>query len=339
MQSRGFAPCSHQKQCAAPGVGADSQWPIGVSTASSVGARCGGSKRTVSVTRAERSSGTSRSAHRNILFETAAVFLEDRALRLGAGLAYYGVITAAPLLVLLIGLAGLIVGEEARTGELASSLSETLGPEISLLIQEAILALDVAGSFTNLTVFGVVVLFFTASILFVAWKDAMNVIWRVEYRGGLKQTLMKRAFGFAVVGGLAALLIAVFLAETLLGMVDGLLSDEQVIDAALKIAGSAVPLVLGTLLLGAIFRFGPDVDVRWRDIWPGALLTTGLLLVVTWAYGAYLGAFTDSSVSSVASSAMLLIVLVYVVAQIAVLGAEFIKVLATRRDAATTESR
>lgn len=278
----------------------------------------------------EPSPDTAPWIRRNILYETGEVFLQDRALRLGAGIAYYGVVTAAPLLVLLVGLAGLFVGEEARSGELARTLSEGLGPEISQLIQETIVSLDVAGSFANLTIIGVVMLFFTASILFVAWKDAMNVIWRVEYQGGMKPTLMKRLYGVAVVGGLAILLIAIVLAESLLAMLDGLISDEPVLDTALRIVGSAVPLVLGTLLLGAIFRFGPDVDVSWRDIWPGTLLTSGLLLAVSWGYGEFLDTFGKASVGSVASSAMLLIVLIYVVSQIAMFGAELIKALAKR---------
>jgi len=274
---------------------------------------------------------------RNILYETGEVFLEDRALRLGAGLAYYGVITAVPLLVLMVGLAGLIVGDEARTGELAKSLTEVLGADISRLIQDTIVSLDVAGSFANLTIFGIAALLFTTSVLFVAWKDSMNVIWHVEYRGGVRDTLMKRLYAFAVVGGLAALLITILLAEMLLAMIDGLISDDPVIDTALRLVGSAVPLVLGTLLLGAIFRFGPDVDMEWRDIWPGTLLTMGSLLVVLWGYGVYLDTFGSSSASAVASSAMLFIVLIYVVAQIAMFGAEFIKVLAARRHPRTAE--
>ena len=116
-----------------------------------------------------------RSGRRNVFFETGEQYLEDRALRLGAGLAYYAVVTAAPLLVLLVGLAGLIVGEEARTGELAKSLTQGLGPEISQFIQEAIVSLDIAGTFANLTIISVCILVFTASVLFVAWKDALNV--------------------------------------------------------------------------------------------------------------------------------------------------------------------
>lgn len=291
------------------------------------------------MTKPERPSTVATWVQGNILYETGEVFLEDRALRLGAGLAYYGVITAAPLLVLMVGLAGLIVGEEAGTGELAKSLTDALGPEISQFIQDTIVSLDVVGSFTNLTILGVALLFFTASILFVAWKDAMNVIWRVEYRGGVRDTLMKRLYAFAVVAGLAALVVAILVAEALLAMLGGFISDDPLIDTALRLAASAVPLVLGTLLLGAIFRFGPDVDVSWRDIWPGTLLTMGLMLAVSWGYGVYLDTFGSSSASAVASSAMLFIVLIYLVAQIAMFGGEFIKVLAARRHPETAEPR
>ena len=250
---------------------------------------------------------------RGVLFETGEVYLEDRALRLGAGLAYYGVVTMAPLLVLLVGLAGLVVGEEAQTGQLVESL-------------------DVAGGFANLTLFSLVALIFTASVLFVAWKDALNMIWHVEYRGGVRDTLQKRLFAFAVVGGLGVLLLAVLVAEMVLAMIGGYLSNDAVIDTALRVAGSAVPFILGTLLLSMIFRFGPDVEVPWRAIWPGTLLTMALLLVVAWGYGVYVDTFANSSAAGVASSAMLLIVLVYFSAQIFMFGAEFIKVLARRRD-------
>jgi uncharacterized BrkB/YihY/UPF0761 family membrane protein len=71
--------------------------------------------------------------------------------------------------------------------------------------------------------------------------------------------------------------------------------------------------------------------VSWRAIWPGTLLTSALFLLVSWGYGSYLDAFGNSSVAGVASSAMLLIVLIYVIAQISMYGAEFIKVLSQRQ--------
>jgi membrane protein len=284
------------------------------------------------VTEAESGADIFGRLRRGVLFETGEEFLEDRALRLGAGLAYYGVVTMAPLLVLLVGLAGLVVGEQAQTGQLGQSLTNALGTDVAQFIQDAVVSLNSTGSFASLTLFSLVALIFTASVLFVAWKDALNMIWHVEYRGGVRETVQKRLFAFAVVGGLGVLLVAVIVAEMVLAMIDGFLSSDAVIDTALRVAGSVVPLILGALLLGMIFRFGPDVEVPWRAIWPGTLLTTVLLLVVAWGYGVYIDTFANTSAAGVASSAMLLIVLVYFVAQIFMFGAEFIKVLARRRD-------
>ena len=157
------------------------------------------------------------------------------------------------------------------------------------------------------------------------------MIWHSEYRGGVRDTLQKRLFALTVVGGLAALLVVILAAAMVLAMIDGFLSDDPVIDTALRVAGSAVPIVLGMLLLGMVFRFGPDIEVSWRSIWPGTLLTSALVVLVAWGYGIYVDK-ADSSVAGVAASAMLLIVLIYFVAQIFMFGAEFIKVLERRRD-------
>jgi membrane protein len=170
---------------------------------------------------------------RPFLIEAAHEFMEDRALRLGAGLAYYGLITLAPLLILLLGVAGLLVGEEAANGQLADTLEQWFGADVAQTFQEMVVEMDVAGSFANLTIGSMIVLVVAASILFVAWKDAIDVIWDVGYRRGVKATLTKRLFGFASVGALAALLVAVIVAEKLIAILSGLVSDEYQIDTAI----------------------------------------------------------------------------------------------------------
>ncbi|MGI9529090.1 MAG: YihY/virulence factor BrkB family protein [Acidimicrobiia bacterium] len=260
-----------------------------------------------------------------MVLEAAAQFMQDRALRLGAGLAYYGLITLAPLLILLIGVLGLVLGEEAVNGQLVDSLEQWVSADVALWLQDTMTALDVAGSFANLTVFSFVVLIFTASILFVAWKDALDVIWDVEYHPGVRTTLFKRLFGVASVGALAAILILILIAEAVLAMLSGLFVDEPVIDTAFRLATSVLPLLFGTLLLGAMYRFGTDHHVRWRAVWPGTVLAMVMLLVLMWGYGIYVDV-AGTSVAGVASSALLLIVLVYFCAQVLLYGAEFIKV-------------
>lgn len=266
---------------------------------------------------------------RYLLLEAGSEFMEDRALRLGAGLAYYGLITLAPLLILLLGIAGLILGEEAANGQLAETLEQWFGPDIAQAFAEMITALDVAGTFTNLTIVSLVLLIFAASILFVAWKDALDVIWGIGYHSGVKATLAKRLFGFASVGALAALLVAILVVETLLAMLSGFLSDDALIDTAFGIAASVVPLVLGSLLLGAAYRYGTDGNVSWRAVWPGTILTMVLLLVLAAGYGIYVD-LSGTSITGIASSAILLIVLVYFMAQVMLYGGEVIKVQSRR---------
>mgnify|MGYP001812048590 FL=1 len=255
--------------------------------------------------------------------------MQDRALRLGAGLAYYGLITMLPLLVLLIGIMGLLLGEEAASGDLARSLEARLGTEVALAVADLVQSVDAATSFTNLTIFSIAALIFTASVLFVAWKDALNVIWGIEYRGGVKQTLVRRLFGLAVVGGVAALVVALFVAQSVLAMLSNLFSDEAVLDTALRVTTSLVPAFLSGLLLALLYRYGPDRVVPWRWLWSGTVVSIVLVLALTWGYGIYVDA-TSSSAAGVASSALLLIVLVYGIAQALLFGAELVKAQSQR---------
>jgi membrane protein len=256
--------------------------------------------------------------------------MEDRALRLGAGLAYYGLITLAPLLVLLIGIAGLFVGEEAANGQLVGTLEQWFGADVAQAFTSMIVALDVAGSFANLTVVSLLVMIFAASILFVAWKDALDVIWGIGYRSGVKATLTKRLFGFASVGALAGLLVAILVAETLIVMLSGFASDDALIDTAFGVVASVAPLLLGVLVLGFAYRFGADGELPWRVVWPGTILTMVLLIALAAGYGIYVD-LSGTSITGVASSVLLLIVLVYMMAQVLLYGAEVIKVQSRRQ--------
>jgi len=268
-------------------------------------------------------------ADRYFLVEAGSEFMQDRALRLGAGLAYYGLITLAPLLILLLGIAGLILGEEAANGQLTDTLQQWFGADIAQAFAEMISAAEVAGTFANLTIVSLVLLIFAASILFVAWKDALDVIWGIGYHSGVKATLAKRLFGFASVGALAGLLVAILVAETLIAMLSGFLTDDALIDTVFGIAASIVPIVLGALLLGAAYRFGTDGKVSWRSVWPGTILTMVLLIVLAAGYGIYVD-LSGTSITGIASSAILLIVLVYLMAQVMLYGGEVIKVQSRR---------
>lgn len=258
-------------------------------------------------------------------------FMGDRALRLGAGIAYYSLVTLVPILVLILGLLGLVVGDEAASGQLVSTLSERFGEELAQFVADAIIAANVAGTFANLTILSMLALIFTASVLFVAWKDALEVIWGVGVRPGVRRTMLNRLFGIGALGAIAALLVAVFVVETILAFLSGLFADEVLIDLAFRVVTSIAPLVLGGVLLGLSYHYGSRGSASWSSIWKGTTLALVLGWVFLWGYGMYVdAAFT--SVAGVASIVLVLLVLVYSLAQVLLFGAEFIKVLDRRRE-------
>jgi membrane protein len=256
--------------------------------------------------------------------------MADRALRLGAGLAYYGLVTLIPILVLILGIVGLLIGEEAANGQLVTSLSDRLGEDVARTLADAVVTADVAGSFANLTVISALILVFTASVLFVAWKDALEVVWGVGVRPGVRRTLLNRLFGIAALGAIAALLVAVFVVEAVLAALAGLFADEALVDLALRAATSIAPLILGGMLLAVSYHFGSDGVASWESIWKGTTLTLVLVWLFLWGYGLYLDVFSNS-LAGVASSILVLVVLVYFLAQVLLYGAELIKVLDARR--------
>jgi len=260
-----------------------------------------------------------------------ADFVAKRTVRMGAGLAYYAIIALVPLLILMVAVAGLLVGEAAASGELAVELDSVLGNQVAGLLQDAIVQLNLIGSFANLTIFSIIALVFAASILFVAWKDALNLMWGTAERGGVRESLRERLFALAVVGVAGLLLSAVLVAQALLAMLGNIVPDQPLIDTLLRVASSSIPLLLSTVLLGLLYRFGPDTKLAWGDIWPGTLVAVLLLLVTVWLYGVYVTNFADSSATGVAGAALLLVVLVYFAAQIVLFGAEIIYVRSLTR--------
>ena len=128
-----------------------------------------------------------------------------------------------------------------------------------------------------------------------------------------------------MVGVTGFLLTAVLVAQTVLAMLENLIADQPLLDTAVRVASSAIPMGLGTLMLAMMYRFGPDEKPAWADIWSGTLLAVVLLLITAGLYGVYLPHFADSSATGIASAAILLIALVYLVAQIVLFGAEFIR--------------
>ena len=263
---------------------------------------------------------------RSLASDTYAEWSKDKVPRLGAALAYYTAFSLAPLLLIAISIAGLVLGKEAAQGRVQDELALLLGSRGASAVQEMIAnAWKPATSRWSLGI-GVVLLLFGASGVFGQLQDALNTIWEVQPdpHRGIRGTIRDRFFSFVMVLGTGFLLLV----SLLLSAAVGALTDR--LGAAGPAISVVVSLFLATGLFAAIFKVLPDAQVRWRDAWVGAAATALLFAVGKELLGLYLGRSSVASSYGAAGSVLVLLLWVYYAAQILFLGAEFTQVWANR---------
>ncbi len=267
----------------------------------------------------------------SLLKDTVTRWLDDRAMSLAASLAFYTVLSLAPLLVVAVSVAGLVFGEAAARGEIAQQLRGMLGAEGGSAI-ESILA-HAKEPHANIvgTAIGIVVLFFGASGVFGELQDSMNAIWEVKPKPGrgLMGAVSSRFFSFAMVLGVAFLLLVSLLLSAALSaagtFLGGSLPGGEVLWTGINFV---ISIGVITLLFALIFKVVPDVKIGWRDVWYGAIFTAILFTVGKALIGIYLGRASVGSPYGAAGSLVVLVVWLYYSAQILFFGAEFTRVYA-----------
>ena len=227
-----------------------------------------------------------------LLRATTSEWMEDKAPRLGAALAFYSVLSIGPLLVIAIAIAALVFGEEAARGELVGQMRGLVGPEGANAIQEMIKNANRPAAGTLATLLGVLTLLFGASGVFGQLQDAMNTIWEVQPKPGrgILGTIKDRFLSFAMVLGTGFLLLVSLVLSAGLAAFFALAGGlAPGLGAVLQVANTLVSFAVVAVLFALIFKLLPDAKVAWRDVWVGAVLTTVLFLVGKGLIGLYLG--------------------------------------------------
>jgi membrane protein len=263
---------------------------------------------------------------------TASDFMDDNAPRLAAALAYYALLSLAPLIVLALAIAGLLVDEDAARGGIARELSGLVGTSGGQAVESIVRNAKAPAAGIVSTVFGVVVLLFGASGVFGELEAALDTIWEVAPRPGrgLGGLIRDRLFSFAMVMGVAFLLLVSLIVSTALAAVGRLLSGALP-GGELVWQGLNFVISLGVVtgLFALTFKTVPHAKVAWRDAWVGALVTAVLFTLGKLLIGLYLGKASFSSAYGAAGSLVLLVIWVYYSASILLLGAEFTQAYAS----------
>jgi membrane protein len=256
--------------------------------------------------------------------------------RLGASLAFYAVLSLAPLVILGIALAALFVGTQAAQEQVLLQFQDLLGPVGATAVRSMIAHAQNVRATSIASALGLLTLLFGASQIFSELQSALNKIWEVDAfkTGGILMLIRRRFFSFGLVLAIGLLLLVSLLLSAALAAVG-------------KFMGGALPLpewilqgldfllsVIGTsALFTLIFHYIPDAQTDWRHSWIGGLFTAGLFSLGKSLIGLYLGKAGIGSAYGEAGSLVVLVVWVYYSSQIFFFGAELTHVLSGARRA------
>jgi membrane protein len=262
----------------------------------------------------------------SLLRDSVNGFMRDEGMRLSAALAYYAAFSIAPLVLIVLSIAGGIFGDEAVRGALYAELSQALGPSGALIVEDMVAHAHKPGTNVVMSMVGVVLLLFGAAGLFGELKSALNAIWNVPppASSGLLQMVKNRFLSFSMVLGTGFLLLISMIFSTVLQVVSTRVGEIASIPAPVWAAvGGIASFVLIALLFAAIFKVLPDAEIRWQDVWAGAAFTSGLFVAGKSLLAWYLG--REATVSSYGSAGAFIVVLMWLHYSSAILlfGAEF----------------
>ncbi len=271
----------------------------------------------------------------SLFIRTFKEWLADKAPQLGAALAYYTVFSLAPLVLLLLSVIGIIFRKDpaGAWNRITEQMSAFLDPSGVQVMQDIARAAAKPAANIWATIIGVALALFGASCVFGQLQDALNTIWGVKAKPGaaIWDYIRIRFLSFAMVAGICFLLLVTLTVEAVLKGLSNYLQAALPGGAAFAFSiYLVVDLALVVVLFAGMFKYLPDVQVRWRDVWVGSVMTALLFLIGKWALGLYLGSGAAGSAYGAASSLVTLLLWVYYSSQILLFGAEFTQVYANR---------
>ena len=266
--------------------------------------------------------------------ETVLAWQDDYAQSMGAAIAYYAMFSIAPLLVIVVSIAGVIFGNEAAQNEIVAQLRGLMGDEGAHAVQGLLASAQLGGSSIFATIFSVLVLVFAATTVFAELQDAFDRIWRAPARAktsGMWSLLRARIVSFGMMLAIAFLLMTSLVLSAAIAAIgkwwEPYFGQHE---SVLQVFNFLISFALITVLFALTYKYMPRVHVKWRDVWIGSAVTSILFEVGKLLIGIYIGKSGVTSGFGAAASLVVMLIWIYYSAQIFLLGAEFTWVYAKR---------
>jgi len=258
--------------------------------------------------------------------DSISAWIDDYAPSMGAALAYYTIFSLAPLLLIVIAVAGLVFGQNAVRGEIVAQLGGLMGSEGAKITEELLKSASAPKEGLISSVIGVVLLVVGATTVFAELQSDLDRIWRVqgETISGLWNVARARVLSFGLVLGLGfMMLISLVVAAGLNAVGKWYGASFAGWEVLLHVLNTAVSIALSSALFAMIYKIMPRARIAWRDVGVGAVVTAVMFEAGKFLIGLYLGKAGVTSGFGAAGSLVVLLVWVYYSAQVFLLGAEF----------------
>lgn len=260
----------------------------------------------------------------------------DNAPRLGAALAFYTLLSLAPLLVVIVGVAALAYGRQAAGGQLAWEIRDLVNPDAAETIQALIQAAYKPATGAIAASLSILTLIWGASSVVIELHDSLNTIWHAPTDTSSKgfaailRLVKERFYCFALVLAVGFLLLVSLVLSTWISALGRLFGSRLPIpETLLHLTVFLISFFVITILFAAIYKILPDVALEWSDVLVGASITSLIFAAGKQLISLYLGKASFTSAYGAAGSLVILLVWVYYSAQLFLLGAEFTKVYTT----------
>ena len=266
------------------------------------------------------------------MWDAANGWLDHRASRTGAALAFYTVFSLAPVLTLSIAIAGFVFGEAAARGEIVDQIGDLVGPQGAQLVQSVLQNASRPGAGFIATVVSIVTLILGANTALAELKTGLDQTWNVppEKRTGFWYSVRTRLLSVGLILSLGFLLLVSLVISAALTALEKFSRGEMLMNTVLTWINFLFAFVLVATLFATIYKVLPSVKIAWRDVTIGSLVTAILFTAGKFAIGAYIGNSGVASTYGAAGSVVLLLIWVYYSAQILLYGAEFTHAFAYR---------
>lgn len=266
----------------------------------------------------------------NFFKELFSSFGEDNPSRLAAALAYRGVFSLAPLLLIAVMVVGVFFGQQAAQNEIAGLLESTVGPDAAVFLEDALASasLNTSSERWFVSLISVGALLYAASGLFNELKGSINTLWHVPTppSAGVMGFVKNKVVAVSMVLGVGVILLLLMAANTAVSIFIAYFSLSGIFNL-LSLAVSFGALIL---LIAFIYKVAPDADMKWGDLWIGAGITALLLTLGIWLIGLYLTYSSVGSAYGAAGTLLVILIWIYYSALIFLFGAKFTQVYARK---------